>query len=67
MNYELDQINLINTDGNPMFKSSNVELWPILCMFGWLHPFLVAVFSGEKKPNDVSLLFVGDFYKSTGY
>ena len=61
VNYESDQINLIvNPDGIPVFKSSNIQLWPILCMFGGFYPFLVAVYSGEKKPNDVNS-FLGDF------
>ena len=61
VNYESDQINLrVNTDGIPVFKSSNIQLWAILCMFGGFRPFLVAVYSGEKKPNDVNS-FLGDF------
>ena len=61
VNYESDQINLIlNIDGIPVFKSSNIQLWPILCMFGGFHPFLVAAFSGEKKPNDFNS-FLRDF------
>ena len=45
VNYESDQINLIiNTNGIPVFKSSNAQLWSILFMFGGFHPFLVAVF-----------------------
>ena len=61
VNYESDQINLIvNTDGVPVFKSSDTKLWPILCMFGGFHPFLEAAFSGEKKPNDVNS-FLRDF------
>ena len=61
MSYESDQINLIvNTDGIPVFKSSNIQLWPIFCMFGGFQPFLVAVYSGEKKPNDVKS-FLDDF------
>ena len=61
VNYESDQINLIvNPDGIPVFKSSNIPLWLILCMFGGFYPFLVAVYSGEKKPNDVNS-FLGDF------
>ena len=61
VNYESDQINLIvNTDGIPVFQSSNIQLWAILCMFGGFHPFLVALYSGEKKSNDVNS-FLGDF------
>ena len=61
VHYESGQINLIvNADGIPVFKSSNTQFWPILCMFGGFHPFLVAAFSGEKKTNDVNS-FLGDF------
>ena len=61
VSYKSDQINLIvNTNGIPVFKSSNIQLWPILCMFGGIHLFLVAVYSGEKKPIDVNS-FLGDF------
>ena len=60
VNDESDQINLIvNTDRIPVFKSSNIQLRPVLCMFGGVYPFLVAVFSGEKKPNDFNS-FLGD-------
>ena len=60
---ESDQINLIvNTGRIPVFKPSNIQSWPILCMFGGLHPFLAAVISGEKKPKDVNSLLV-DSYK----
>ena len=66
VNYESDQINLIlNTDGIPVFKSSNIQLWPILCLFGGFHPLLVAAFSGEKKPNDVNS-FLRDFLQEDG-
>ena len=53
--YEIGQINLIdNTDGIPVFKSLNKQVWPILCIFGGFHPFLLTVFFSEKKPNDVN-------------
>ena len=61
MNYRSAQINLlVNTDDIPVFTYLDIQLWPILYMFGGLHPFLAAAFSGGKKPNDVNL-FLGDF------
>ena len=55
MNNEIGQINLIDcTDIIPVFKSSNVQFWAILCIFGGFHTFLLTVFFGEKKPNNVN-------------
>lgn len=46
----------INIDGLPLFKSSRVQLWPILGYFKNLteHPFVIGVYCGEKKPVDVN-------------
>ena len=48
----------INVDGLPIFKSSNLQLWSILCLIikpSVNHrPFLVAAFCGEKKPLDLN-------------
>ena len=44
----------INVDGLPLFKSSSLQLWPIL---GRLlnvktsQPFVIGIFSGKKKPS----------------
>lgn len=46
----------VNIDGVPLFKSSNAQLWPIICRFSDSEPFIVAVFYGGSKPNSV-----GDF------
>ncbi len=46
----------INIDGLPLFKSSSVQLWPIL---GRLiqptvsKPFVIGIYSGNHKPTDV--------------
>ena len=47
-----DKIELVvNTDGVPIFKSTNVQLWPILCKFHFFNPFLVALYCGNSKPS----------------
>lgn len=45
---------LINIDGLPLYKSSNIQLWPILiAVKNSVHkdPFIVALWCGEGKPN----------------
>jgi hypothetical protein len=55
----LNEVDLmINIDGLPLYKSSNCQLWPILCAIKTsrkpqLEPFLVALYSGMSKPNPV--------------
>jgi len=52
-----------NIDGLPLFKSSSVSLWPILCIvkqFQTQGPFVVGLYSGRKKPGDVNE-FLRDF------
>lgn len=42
----------INIDGLPLFKSSQISLWPILVKFSQKsYPFPVAVYCGVGKPN----------------
>ncbi|KAJ8018126.1 hypothetical protein HOLleu_44057 [Holothuria leucospilota] len=44
----------INIDGLPLFKSSSLQLWPILGMVDELpqkEPFMIGVFSGTSKPS----------------
>jgi len=46
-----------NIDGLPLFKSSNVSLWPILCLIKQVTssgPYVVGLYSGATKPNDVT-------------
>lgn len=50
----LDSVELsVSVDGVPLFKSSNVQLWPILCSFLQCEPFMVALYCGSAKPNSV--------------
>ncbi len=50
----------INIDGLPLFKSTNADLWPILCCINNCNPFVVAVYFGQGKPNSVSA-YLEDF------
>lgn len=43
-----------SVDGLPLFKSSNVQIWPILCSVKKFEPFIVALFFGTAKPNSVN-------------
>ena len=43
-----------NIDGLPLFKSSSVQLWPILADFNGLAIFVVALYCGNSKPTSVS-------------
>ncbi|KAB0805340.1 hypothetical protein PPYR_02310 [Photinus pyralis] len=52
-----------NIDGIPLFKSSNIQLWPILGMvhnFKIKSPFAIAIFCGTTKPKPLSK-FLHDF------
>lgn len=53
----------IGIDGLPLYKSSDLCLWPILGVFvnqKSLDPFLIGCFSGEKKPTSADI-FLEDF------
>lgn len=53
----------INIDGQPLFKSSNVQFWPILGMIevnNVKDPFIVGLFSGTSKPLSINE-FLDDF------
>jgi len=45
-----------NMDGLPVYKSSSVELWPLLCLVRQLShkPFVVGLYCGSKKPASLS-------------
>ena len=42
---------IVNKDGVPLFKSSDHQIWPMLCSFKNVNPFLVALFYGNYKPD----------------
>lgn len=44
---------LVNVDGLPLYKSSSLELWPIICSFDRCKPFIVALYCGVGKPSGV--------------
>ncbi|KAJ8018071.1 hypothetical protein HOLleu_44145 [Holothuria leucospilota] len=46
----------VNIDGLPLFRSSNLSLWPILGLikeFPVCDPFVIGIYSGMTKPNSV--------------
>ena len=46
-----------NVDGVPLFKSSNLALWPILCRIknaDKSEPFVVGIYCGNEKPADAT-------------
>ena len=51
---------LVNIDGLPLFKSSDVEVWPILGTVNGGDPFVIALWSGSGKPQSV-LEFLKEF------
>ena len=44
----------VNVDGLPLHKSTNVQFWPIVCTLDTREAFIVALYQGDKKPNDVN-------------
>ena len=44
---------LVNVDGLPLYRSSSLELWPIMCSFNNCKPFIVALYCGVGKPSGV--------------
>ncbi|XP_066933287.1 uncharacterized protein [Clytia hemisphaerica] len=51
-NYNSPTIKLIvNADGIPLFKSTALDLWPILGMFVYPRPFVISLFTGQGKPD----------------
>lgn len=55
---------MFNIDGLPLFKSSNIQLWPILGLikqnFNQNKPFVVGVFCGNAKPKPLDV-YLKDF------
>jgi len=56
----IDELQLqFNIDGLPLFKSSNTQIWPILCLIKnsvmKIDPFVVGLFGGPTKPPVVWL------------
>lgn len=53
-----------NVDGIPIFHSSKIEFWPILCRIVFnpdiYRPFIVKLYCGAGKPKDLNL-FLSDF------
>ena len=50
----------VNIDGVPLYKSASTQLWPILCQYENLYPFVVAIYCGNTKPKDCNL-YLRDF------
>nr|XP_047135940.1 uncharacterized protein LOC124813231 [Hydra vulgaris] len=50
----------VNVDGIPLYKSSSLQFWPILCSINNSTPMIAALFSGNSKPNSVDD-FLQDF------
>jgi hypothetical protein len=60
----------VNIDGIPLFKSSAMQFWPILCKV-YLDdvdtaPFVVGVFLGHSKPASVNV-FLNEFVKEISH
>ena len=56
---------MVNIDGLPLFKSSSLQLWPVLIRFSSFKPVPVALYCGYKKPDMGEYLaeFVGEIEK----
>jgi hypothetical protein len=52
----------VNVDGLPLFKSSGMQLWPIMGKLDGFPtgPFLIGLWAGSKKPTDADA-FLEDF------
>ena len=44
---------IINIDGLPLFKSSDLEVWPILGRINGGTPFVISLWSGSGKPTSL--------------
>lgn len=56
-----------NFDGLPLFKSSGLEFWPILCLMRQydMRPCVVGLYCGCKKPGNISE-YMHDFISELG-
>lgn len=61
---QTNEINIsFNIDGLPLFKSSNIQLWPILGLIKNCpkeNPFVIAIYCGNCKPSPLDI-FLEDF------
>lgn len=48
---------MINVDGLPLFKSSDIHIWPILAAVNNGDSFMIALFCGSSKPVPVDGFF----------
>jgi len=56
-----------NIDFLPLFKSSNMSIWPFLCLLKNVSssgPYVVGLYSGPSKPHDVNE-FLQEFVRDT--
>ena len=65
-----DSIDLhINVDGLSLFKSTGIQIWPILGNFGCLDVFIISLFSGKNKPDSMHEFlseFIAEFQNLAG-
>jgi len=51
----------------PLFTSSNLSLWPVLCLLknpAYGEPFVVGIYQGNEKPAD-AVEFLSEFVGET--
>ena len=57
---------IVNIDGVRCYRSKKKSFWPILALINETGPFLISVWYGLKKPNNVDL-FLADFLMKWSY
>jgi hypothetical protein len=63
--FTLDELQIsFNVDGIPLYRSSSIQLWPILGQIKNVNssPFVVTMFCGTSKPSPLSA-YLADFVK----
>jgi len=50
----------VNVDGIPIYKSSSLQFWPILCKINSMQPVIIALYMGSSKPTSADE-FLADF------